>query len=74
MYIILLIQHTKIYFERPVIYTPPSCVSGFFGIIIILDINNKIHFINDTGIVVSSMYLSALNILDAERLFLDKFG
>jgi hypothetical protein len=26
-----------------------------FGIIIILDINNIIHFINDTGIVVSSM-------------------
>jgi hypothetical protein len=45
-----------------------------FRIIIILDINNIIHFIYDTGIVVSGMYLSALNILHAERLFLDKFG
>ena len=43
-----------------------------FRIIIILDINNIIHFINDTGIVVSSMYLNVLNMLDAERLFLDK--
>ena len=43
-----------------------------FRIIIILDINNIIHFINDTGIVVSSMYLNVLNILHAERLFLDK--
>ena len=43
-----------------------------FGIVIILDFNNTVHFINDTGIVVSSMYLNALNILHAERLFLDK--
>ena len=43
-----------------------------FRIIIILDINNIIHFINDTGTVVSSMYLNVLNILHAERLFLDK--
>jgi hypothetical protein len=45
-----------------------------FRIIIILDINNIIHFIYDTSIVVSSMYLSALNIPHAKRLFLDKFG
>ena len=43
-----------------------------FGIIIILDINNIIHFINDKGIVVSRMYVNVLNILHAERLFLDK--
>ena len=43
-----------------------------FGIILILDSDNTIHFINDTGIVVSSMYLNVLNILHTERLFLDK--
>jgi len=43
-----------------------------FGIIIILDFNNIIYFIDDTGIVVSSMYLNVLNILHAERLCLDK--
>ena len=43
-----------------------------FAIIIILDFNNIIHFINDTGTVFSSMYLNVLNILYAERLFLDK--
>ena len=47
-------------------------ICASFRIIIILDINNTIHFINDTGIVVSSMYLNVLNILHAERLFLDK--
>jgi disulfide bond formation protein DsbB len=42
------------------------------GIILILDISHVIHFINDTGKVVSSMCLSNLKILHAERLFLDK--
>ena len=42
------------------------------GIILILDINNGIHFINDTGKVVSRMCLKDLEILHAERLFLDK--
>ena len=42
------------------------------GIILILDINNGIHFINDTGKVVSRMRLKDLEILHAERLFLDK--
>ena len=42
------------------------------GIILILDINNEIHFINDTGKVVSRMCLKDLEILHAERLFLDK--
>jgi len=43
-----------------------------FGIILILDIYNEIHFINDRGKVVSSMHLNALNIVNAERLLLDK--
>ena len=43
-----------------------------FGIILILDSDNKIHFINDTGKIVSSMRLNVLNIVHAERLFLDK--
>ena len=43
-----------------------------FGIILILDSDNKIHFINDMGKVVSSMRLNVLNIVHAERLFLDK--
>ena len=43
-----------------------------FGIILILDSNNQIHFINETGKVVSSMRLNVLNIVHAERLFLDK--
>jgi hypothetical protein len=42
------------------------------GIILILDFNRVIHFINDTGKVVSSMCLKDLKILHAERLFLDK--
>ena len=42
------------------------------GIVLILDINNVIHFMNDTGKVVSSMCLKDLKILYAERLFLDK--
>ena len=42
------------------------------GIILILDINRVIHFINDTGKVVSSMCVKDLKILHAERLFLDK--
>ena len=42
------------------------------GIILILDINNVIHFMNDTGNVESSMCLEDLKILYAERLFLDK--
>jgi len=52
--------------------TTGGIVCTSFGIIIILDSNNIIHFINDTGIVVSSMYLNVLHILHAERLFLDK--
>ena len=43
-----------------------------FGIIIILDINNIVHFINDKGIAVCSMHLNVLHILHAEILFLDK--
>ena len=43
-----------------------------FGIILILDSDNKIHFINDTGKIVSNMRLNVLNIVHAERLFLDK--
>jgi hypothetical protein len=43
-----------------------------FGIILILDSDNTIHFINDTGKIVSSMRLNVLNIVHAERLFLDK--
>ena len=43
-----------------------------FGIILILDINNVINFINATGKVVSSMCLKDLKILHAERIFLDK--
>jgi hypothetical protein len=42
------------------------------GIILILDFNRVIHFINDTGKVVSSMCLKDLKIIHAERLFLDK--
>jgi hypothetical protein len=87
-----------IYFERPVIYTPRhvfrnllwqasdiyslvmcfALVFSFYlvctrvGIILILDFNRVIHFINDTGKVVSSMCLKDLKILHAERIFLDK--
>jgi hypothetical protein len=43
-----------------------------FGIILILDINNVINFINATGKVVSSMCLKDLKILHAEKIFLDK--
>ena len=42
------------------------------GIILILDIYNTIHFINDTGTVVSNIVLNDLNIRYAERLFVDK--
>jgi hypothetical protein len=43
-----------------------------FGIILLLDSDNKIYFINDTSKVVSCMRLSDLDIVHAERLFLDK--
>ena len=42
------------------------------GIILILDIADKIHFINDTGTVVSNIVLKDLSILNADRLFVDK--
>ena len=42
------------------------------GIILILDTDNKIHFINDTGTVVSNIVLKDLSILNADRLFADK--
>jgi len=53
-------------------YTTGGIVCTSFGIILILDINNVIHFINDTEKVVSRMCLKDLKILHAERLFLDK--
>jgi len=53
-------------------YTTGGIVCTSFGIILILDINNVIHFINDTGKVVSRMCLKDLKILHAERLILDK--
>ena len=42
------------------------------GIILILDTDNKIHFINDTGTVVSNIVLKDLSIIYADRLFVDK--
>ena len=53
-------------------YTTGGIVCTSFGIILILDINNVIHFINDTGKVVSGMCLKHLKILHAEILYLDK--
>jgi hypothetical protein len=42
------------------------------GIILILDMADKIHFINHTGTVVSNIVLKDLSILYADRLFVDK--
>jgi hypothetical protein len=42
------------------------------GIILILDTDNKIHFINDTGTVVANIVLKDLSIVYADRLFVDK--